>query len=168
MEPRVDGSTLDQLTAELIAYSEGQPPFCPAYMPSAAMSVRAWWLSILNNSTATVIVSLAVLLYGIVPHAAANERTFSIMKWLNAPRRSSQSVATLKRLTRVRTSLSSIVPRPRQVLPFDMRFCCHLCLNDLMWAAVTGLQLFCPQNALLSRHPMFPKPIRDSSCFCGV
>ena len=115
METRIPESALDTLVAELTAYSQGREPFAPSYMPSASMSVKSWWLSLHHPTQATVIITLAVLLYSIVPHAAGNERDFSIMKWLNAPRRSSQSVGTLRRLLRVRTALSSLVDPPRCV-----------------------------------------------------
>ena len=80
---------------------------------SRSWTRSSWWISIQNSSTATLIVSLAVLLYGIVPHAAGNERDFSIMKWLNEPRRSRQTVATLRRLSRVRSGLNSLIDKPR-------------------------------------------------------
>lgn len=112
MRSRVAAEALDRLAEEMVAYSQGREPFNPAYMPSAGMSVMKWWLSL---GQAGIIVTLAVILYGIVPHAASTERDFSIMKWLNAPRRSSQSVATLKRLVRLRTTLTSLCQPPRCV-----------------------------------------------------
>ena len=121
MWPRLNNvAMLNTLVAELTAYSQGLEPFNPSYMPNAMMSVKNWWIS-LKGPQATVIVTLVVILYGIVPHAASNERDFSIMKWLNAPRRSSQTVATLKRLVRVRTSLSSLCPPRRCVDPCPFR-----------------------------------------------
>lgn len=113
MQTRVIASQLSILVTELTAYSLGMDPFNPSYMPSASMSVKQWWLSLNTPSQANAIVTLAVLLYSIVPHAAGNERDFSIMKWLNPPRRACQSVPTLKRLTRVRTALSTLVAKPR-------------------------------------------------------
>ncbi|KAK9794592.1 hypothetical protein WJX73_001687 [Symbiochloris irregularis] len=43
------------------------------------------------------------------------------MKWLNPPRRACQSVPTLKRLTRVRTSLSTLVSKPRRIMISEER-----------------------------------------------
>eukprot|EP00898_Chlorokybus_atmophyticus_P002936 jgi/Chlat1/3643/Chrsp238S03648 len=48
-------------------------------------NVRAWWLSICQASTKEL-VNLAVLLLDIVPHAAAPERTFSLMGWFHSDR----------------------------------------------------------------------------------
>lgn len=113
MMNRVDENALRTLEAELQAYSQAIEPFAPSYMPSAGMSVLGWWLSVQHPTQATVIVTLAVILYSIVPHAAGNERDFSTMKWLNAPRRSCQTVGTLRRLVRVRTALTSLCAKPR-------------------------------------------------------
>lgn len=103
---------LDAMCGQLSAYQLDRMPFNVPLMPGPTLPVKAWWQSIQNNTTATVIVTLAVRLYSIVPHAAATERSFSLMKWINAPRRASQTVGTLKRLSKVRTALDALVPKP--------------------------------------------------------
>lgn len=108
-----DEQQLQVLMQEMVAYKDAAAPFNPAFMPSEAVPVKKWWLSLQNPFSATVIVKLAVILYSVVPHAAVTERSFSLMKWINAPRRASQTVASIKRITKVRTALENVLEKPR-------------------------------------------------------
>ena len=101
------------LMEQLVNYRDSQAPFNTTLQPSDSLSVKRWWLAIRTEFTATIIVMLALRIYSIVKLAAATERTFSLMKWVSAPRRASQTVGTIKRLTQVRTALGALIPKPK-------------------------------------------------------
>ncbi|KAK9817522.1 hypothetical protein WJX74_006107 [Apatococcus lobatus] len=90
-------------------------------MPSASISDGTWWLAVENDTPATImimlIVALVVPLYNDVPHAAATERSFSLMEWVNACRHASQTIGTLKRLTKVCIALNGLLDKPRRKHP---------------------------------------------------
>jgi hypothetical protein len=112
----LDQTQLNTLMGEMMAYKSGTAPFNVGCLPSETLSVRNWWLSLANTQASApgkYLVTLAVLLYSIVPHAAVTERTFSTVKWINAPRRSNQTVGSLNRLTKVRTVLHMLLGPPR-------------------------------------------------------
>ena len=99
---------LGRLAYHMQAYNAGDPPFDLPYA-SENFSVKAWWRSVGN--AAHELVSLAVFLYDIVPHAGSTERVFSIMGWFNSPRRNRLQVASLAMMTSIRSDLQAQVPR---------------------------------------------------------
>jgi len=83
---------LKRLVQQLGAYKAGTAPFD---MPhgGGGFSVRAWWQAV-SSSNADMLVPLALLLLDVVPHAAAPERAFSLLKWFSSERRNRMSVST--------------------------------------------------------------------------
>ncbi|CAN0316257.1 unnamed protein product [Phaeothamnion confervicola] len=85
---RLGAQELIKLIPQMRAYRSGVAPFdvtCEGRGRSAA--VHAWWIQIEQSPGGDIISKLAIVLLDVVSHAAAPERTFSLLGWLQSERR---------------------------------------------------------------------------------
>lgn len=100
----------DRLSQQLQLYLAGSPPFDKPVLPET--SAKAWWLHLgTNNPSVAELVSLAVFMLDMVPHAASVARVGSIMGWYHTPVRSPLDVDTLARVVALKTHLQHHVPQ---------------------------------------------------------
>jgi hypothetical protein len=65
-------------------------------------TAKSYWKILgLQKECCQPFVAIAIYLFSMSPHSMSCERTFSIMGWLNAPRRASMKIETLTMLTKV-------------------------------------------------------------------
>lgn len=84
---------VEQLCQQLMRYRAGINPFNQA-RGGAAFNVRDWWLAVGASRACNELVHLALVLHDIVPHAAAPERTFSLMGWYESGNRHGLGIQT--------------------------------------------------------------------------
>jgi hypothetical protein len=107
---RFSAEQVQQLAAQLEAYRIGAPPFNkPA--GGAGFDCRAWFTT-LPSVSAGMITNLATLLLDIVPHAADTERTISIHRWFDAPRRNRATVQTHSMMATIKLDIAAARPDP--------------------------------------------------------
>ena len=100
----------DRLSQQLQLYLAGSPPFDKPVLPET--SAKAWWLHLgTSNPSVAELVSLAVFMLDMVPHAASVERVGSIMGWYHTPVRSQLDVDTQARVVALKTHLQHHVPQ---------------------------------------------------------
>ncbi|CAN0136755.1 unnamed protein product, partial [Phaeothamnion confervicola] len=85
------------------AYRAGVAPFDVMVCESRCHgAVRAWWIQVGQCPGGDIISKLAIVLLDVVPHAAAPERTFSLLGWLQSERRNRMDVATVGALAAIK------------------------------------------------------------------
>ncbi|EED78338.1 predicted protein [Postia placenta Mad-698-R] len=83
------GAALNALKSELKAYAKKRNPFF-------------WWVKMQQDDDAHILGALAIKLYSVVPNSMADERTMSMITWLNSACRSKQDVRTLQDYIKIR------------------------------------------------------------------
>lgn len=97
--------------SQLDAYLAQQPPFD---LPFTQTTAQAWWQRVGAHQTGVAtaeLVSLAVFVCGLAPHAASVERVSSLMGWYHTPVRSLLSTETLAMMVALKAHLHLHVPR---------------------------------------------------------
>jgi uncharacterized protein YecT (DUF1311 family) len=111
---------LEQLAVQLDMYHNGAGPFNKA-SGGKNFNVRQWFET-LPPATAGMVINLGTLLLDIVPHAADTERTISIHRWFDAPRRNRATTTTQGRMVKVKLHLAAQRPKaPPRRLRADKR-----------------------------------------------
>jgi hypothetical protein len=102
------------LMAQLQAYKANASPY---NRPSGGggFDTRTWWQAC-SNSQNEQLVDLALLLLDIVPHAAAPERTFSMLRWFETGRRCNLDTGTSLMMAAVRQHwMGGTAKKPRAI-----------------------------------------------------
>jgi len=85
--PRLAGLTpreaLWSLKLELKEHRKGTDPFNRKIRKHE--SIQDWWIAVQKDENAQVLGALAIKLYSVVPVSMADERTVSMITWLNSP-----------------------------------------------------------------------------------
>ncbi|KAJ6609473.1 hypothetical protein B0H10DRAFT_2064033 [Mycena sp. CBHHK59/15] len=79
----------DRLTDQLIRWAVGLPPFHQRIYSSSDDSVLEYWKGLRRDSNADVLTTIAIIIFSIMPSELCDERTASLLGWINAARRSS-------------------------------------------------------------------------------
>lgn len=103
-----DKASADRLIGQMRLYKLGQPPYNMLF--GDPFDLKAWWLS-LRTAATTEIADLGVLLGHLTPHAADVERMFSMVGWMDAPRRNRLAVGSLNMLAVVKSHHALHSPR---------------------------------------------------------
>ncbi|KAI0696513.1 hypothetical protein BC835DRAFT_1305576 [Cytidiella melzeri] len=81
------------LNEQLKAFVLGLFPFCMQILSDD--TPLSWWMRLTGREGSDLIAELAIKIFSVRPHSMADERTASVITWLNAPRRSQMLVSTL-------------------------------------------------------------------------
>ena len=103
--------------SQLGAYLAQQPPFD---LPFTQTTAQSWWQRVGGHQIGVAtaeLVSLAVFVCDLAPHAASVERVSSLMGWYHTPVRSSLSTETLAMMVALKAHLQLHVPRWAAILP---------------------------------------------------
>ncbi|KAJ6613402.1 hypothetical protein B0H10DRAFT_2436507 [Mycena sp. CBHHK59/15] len=79
----------DRLTDQLIRWAVGLPPFHQRIYSTSDDSVLEYWKGLRRDSNADVLATIAIIIFSIMPSELCDERTASLLGWINAARRSS-------------------------------------------------------------------------------
>ncbi|KAJ6558950.1 hypothetical protein B0H10DRAFT_2120267, partial [Mycena sp. CBHHK59/15] len=79
----------DRLTDQLIRWAVGLPPFHQRIYSTSDDSVLEYWKGFRRDSNADVLATIAIIIFSIMPSELCDERTASLLGWINAARRSS-------------------------------------------------------------------------------
>ncbi|CAN0346568.1 unnamed protein product, partial [Phaeothamnion confervicola] len=94
---------------QLVSYRSGTGIFQSAVVGSSLVSrdsKLAWWAEAAAAAAGgDLIATLAITLLRVVPHAAAPERLFSVLKWIQSDRRNRMSVQALSAIATIRCHL---------------------------------------------------------------
>jgi hypothetical protein len=94
-------ASLEALSGALEQYRHSSSPFSEPFLGDP----HQWFQSIpLKSEGIRQLVTLALLLLDIVPHAAEPERLFSILRYIFTSNRNNMSVKSLKMISTVKTS----------------------------------------------------------------
>ena len=103
---RFSEAECEATAAQLMRYKDGLTPYNASCLPGG--SVREWWeTKRLPSGVNEPLISLALVLLDIVPHAAATERVFSTMGWLHSDVRNRLSVERTAMMTAVKLDLAN-------------------------------------------------------------
>ena len=80
-----------------------------------------WKLVAANGEDSKVLSNIAIRILSIIPHSMATERAFSIMGWLNSPRRSKMSTETLMNSTKLYAHFRELTSNTRINRGSDLR-----------------------------------------------
>lgn len=92
---------IERLLQQLLCYSVAAAPFNKA-SGGATFKPRYWWSTFNKDALTDKIQELALLLFDVVPHSAATERTFSIAGWLQSKTRNRMTVGTTGKLSAIK------------------------------------------------------------------
>jgi hypothetical protein len=92
---------IERLGQQLLCYYASASPFNQA-RGGVDFVPRLWWVTLVTNDKTDMLKALAVLLFDIVPHSAATERTFSIAGWMHSKTRNRMSVGTTGKLSTIK------------------------------------------------------------------
>ncbi|KAJ7758880.1 ribonuclease H-like domain-containing protein [Mycena maculata] len=84
---------------QFAAYAQGEFPF---NSPLGSMRPIDWWCALERSEHGGIIVSLALKLYSVVPHSMADERTVSVITWMNPALRNHEKVNTIFSFAQIR------------------------------------------------------------------
>jgi hypothetical protein len=119
----VSKDDLRRLSEQLRAYRMATGPFSNMSFSGlhSLKSKRRWWESVegLANKRGDLIGALALQLLNVVPNSAAVERVFSLLKGLQAPRRSRMHVTTYSMLAKIKTQLLLEAPKKSSKADLD-------------------------------------------------
>ncbi|KAJ7810560.1 ribonuclease H-like domain-containing protein [Mycena leptocephala] len=85
--------------SQFTAYAQGAFPF---NTPLGNTRLLKWWQALEGSEHGGIIASLALKLYSAVPHSMADERTVSVITWMNSPLRNQQKVDTIFSFAQIR------------------------------------------------------------------
>ncbi|KAF9241270.1 hypothetical protein BU15DRAFT_73385 [Melanogaster broomeanus] len=88
------------LKEQLNSYGKGLEPFNRRFRPQE--SLYSWWEQVQQDEFGGVLGALAMKNFAAVPISMVDERTMSMIRWLNSPRRSRQDIATLQDHVKIR------------------------------------------------------------------
>ena len=101
---------LGQLVSSMRAYYAGMGCFAPT-CGRTSLDLRAWW-AVIPGGEHGFLKNLAGTLMDVAPTGAATERTFSHIKWLQAPRRSRLTVEAVHMMTVINTWYKQLQAAP--------------------------------------------------------
>ncbi|KAJ7137522.1 hypothetical protein C8R43DRAFT_1132121 [Mycena crocata] len=81
-----------QFKTQLVAYAQGAFPF---NTPIGTTHPLDWWQALEGSEHGGVLASLALKLFSAVPHSMADERTVSVVTWMNTALRALMKVNTV-------------------------------------------------------------------------
>ncbi|KAK7057889.1 ribonuclease H-like domain-containing protein [Favolaschia claudopus] len=84
-------SDADRLTDQLVRWAVGLPPFHQRVYAVAGDSPLEYWKGLQRDSNADVLATVAIIVFSIMPSELCDERTASLLGWINAARRSSMT-----------------------------------------------------------------------------
>ncbi|KAF7791186.1 hypothetical protein EIP86_002198 [Pleurotus ostreatoroseus] len=96
------------------AYSLGYSPFNGSLAENE--TPRAWWEKFRGTANAGLLAAVAIKLYSISPHSMADERTMSVVTWLNSARRANMNISTIFAQAQVRAYIRNQQPTNRKHL----------------------------------------------------
>ncbi|CAM9689308.1 unnamed protein product [Phaeothamnion confervicola] len=99
---RFGAQELIKLIQQMRAYRSGVAPFDVTCEGGGRSAVRAWWIQIGQSPGGNIIFQLAIVLLDAVPHAAAPERAFNLLGWLQSERRNRINAATMGALATIK------------------------------------------------------------------
>ncbi|KAJ7629632.1 hypothetical protein DFH06DRAFT_1338051 [Mycena polygramma] len=89
----------EQFKLQWTAYAQGAYPF---NTPLGDEPPMKWWERLEGSEHGGIIASLALKLYSAVPHSMADERTVSVVTWMNPALRNLEKVNTIFGFTQIR------------------------------------------------------------------
>ena len=101
---RYTTAQIQQFWQQLAVYKSGHTPYGLTIAEGSKFSAKQWWLNLPLDSDGKqmIIVRLAVILFDIIPHSAAPECLFSMLKWMQAPLRNRLAVATMEKMSTIK------------------------------------------------------------------
>ncbi|KIJ10218.1 hypothetical protein PAXINDRAFT_86391 [Paxillus involutus ATCC 200175] len=91
---------LKSLKEQLKSYGKGLEPFNRRFRSSE--SLYSWWEQVQKDDFGNVLGALAMKIFAAVPVSMTDERTMSMITWLNSPRRNRQDIETLQDHIKIR------------------------------------------------------------------
>ncbi|KAJ7033550.1 ribonuclease H-like domain-containing protein [Mycena alexandri] len=89
----------DKFKSQFTGYAQGAFPF---NIPIGNMRPIDWWRTLEGSEHGGIITSLALKLYSAVPHSMADERTVSVITWMNPALRNLEKVNTVFSFAQIR------------------------------------------------------------------
>ncbi|KAJ7713729.1 ribonuclease H-like domain-containing protein [Mycena metata] len=89
----------DKFKLQFTAYAQGAFPF---NTPLGNTHPLDWWRALEGSEHGGIIASLALKLYSAVPHSMADERTVSVITWMNPVLRNLEKVSTVFSFAQIR------------------------------------------------------------------
>jgi hypothetical protein len=128
-----------RLGQQLLHYNASIAPFCQQ-KGGADFVPRMWWSALLGGDKVDMIRALAMMLFDVVPHSAATERTFSIAGWMHSKTRNRMSVSTTGKLAAIKLHYNaqrpSLPPRRSQAAAEKRKMARAAAGDDLHEAAI--------------------------------
>jgi hypothetical protein len=93
-------------------YSISEAPYGQTSFPEGFSAKRYWMaMPLLRGGKRTVLALLAILLQDVAPNAAATERIFSFLKWLQSDRRNRLGIDALAKLSTIKIHYQQQIPQ---------------------------------------------------------
>ncbi|KAJ7435596.1 ribonuclease H-like domain-containing protein [Mycena galericulata] len=89
----------EKFKSQFTAYAQGAFPF---NAPLGELRPIKWWQDLEGSEHGGIIASLALKLYSAVPHSMADERTVSVLTWMNPALRNLEKVNTVFSFAQIR------------------------------------------------------------------